>query len=170
MKTRYQIGQSLFEIVVAIGVTAIIIVSLISLSTSSVKNATFSNSQVEASRYSQAAVEWLRAERDENWEDFRGHADDSLTYCLRTLSSSVWTDTSNWGGCSANETIGTTIFRREVTFSCFLGGVPSATPTPLTCNESAVDTIHIRFSTRWQDSQGTHEAEAGKYLTDWRSW
>jgi type II secretory pathway pseudopilin PulG len=140
-------GQSLFEVVVAVGVFALVIAAIVGLSTSSIRNTTFSRNNALATRYSQEAVEWLRTERDTDWVAFHDRIAAS-PYCLSDLS---WVNT---GGCdSLNEldAVAYTIFFREVDLS-------EDTPTSITAT----------VTTSWTDSQGTHQVETSTVFTDWR--
>jgi len=67
-------GQSLVEMVIAIGVVLIIIVTLVAVTTISVRNASFSRNQSLATKYAQETIEKVRAYREQNsWEDFKGN-------------------------------------------------------------------------------------------------
>ena len=76
-----QKGQSLFEAVVALAISALIIVAVVALVASSIRNASFSRNVTLASRYAQQATEWLRGQRDANAGIRRKIC--SLTYCLK---------------------------------------------------------------------------------------
>ena len=143
-----EMGQSLFEVVVAIGVIAIVIVGIVSVATSTIRNTSFTRNKALATRYTQEAIEWLRGQRDTNWVTFHTNADTPpRIYCLDTLS---WT---NSGVCGASETIGgDTILLRQVAFS-------NIVPAEITAN----------VTVSWTDSQGTHQVTTSTVFTDWRS-
>ena len=64
-------GQSLVEMVIAIGVVLIVIVALVAVTTISVRNASFSRNQVLATRYAQEAIEKIREYRASvDWNTF----------------------------------------------------------------------------------------------------
>lgn len=68
---KNQSGQTLVEMVVAIGVLVIVVVALLSVTTVSIRNASFSRDQALATKYAQEAVETVRSYRDQNsWSDF----------------------------------------------------------------------------------------------------
>lgn len=150
LKTKnYSGGQSLFELVVAIAISALIIVVLVSLVASSIRNATFSKNNAQASSYAQAATEWLRSERDNDANTFFStKAITGTTYCLDSLS---W-NTS--GQCVGNEFIPGTPFIREVSF-----------PGCSSCSNSLVE-ADVKVS--WADSQGVHEVISATSFADWR--
>ena len=57
-------GQSLFEVVIALGISAIVIIALVSLVSNSIQNANFSRDKTLAANYVQEMIEWLRNQRD----------------------------------------------------------------------------------------------------------
>lgn len=154
LDTKIDIGQSLFEVVIALAVVALIIVGLVILSTDSIKNSTFSKNKTLASRYTQEAVEWLRGERDRDVSNFRSKTT-TPTYCLDDL------DWSNVGICSESEVLIDTPFRREVTFS---------TSTANNTKGEVVAIINASVLVYWQDSQGLHQVKSVTDFTDSRQY
>lgn len=138
-------GQSLFEVVTALGVITIIVVALVALASSSIHNSNFSKDKSLATRYSQEATEWLRGERDTNWEIFSTRAA-TPTWCLPSLS---WAEASV-GSCS-DDYISNTLFQRQVSF-----------------NTTDAKTIEVSVVVSWEDSKGLHEVASATTLTDWR--
>ena len=63
---RDQAGQTLVEMVVAIAVLIVVILALLSITTTSIRNASFSRDQVLATKYAQEAMEKVRSWRDQN--------------------------------------------------------------------------------------------------------
>lgn len=146
---KYNKGQSLFEVVLALGLSTLIIVALVSLASNSIKNAAYSRNKTYATRYTQEATEWLRGERDGDWDVFRENIyfceGQSFVQCLDTLT---W---RNCGICGDAEFIDTT-FKREISFS-----------------EIVADSVTVEITTYWTDSQGIHEMRSNTILTDWRT-
>lgn len=147
-------GQSLFEIVVAIAISALIIVAIVSLVTNSVRNAIYSKNESAASDLAQKTIEWLRGERDQNTQAFLGHVDPTLggstIYCFKALS---WTEASH---CLTDETVQDTIFIREGAFT--------VTDDPVTLKTI----IEAEIDVTWTDSQGDHKVINTTNFTDWR--
>jgi len=140
-------GQSLFEVVVAIGIVSAILVGVMSLATHSISNSTFSREQALAQTYTQEAVEWLRGERDMNWDTFSANSSGTgQTWCLSALS---W---GNAGSCSPSEVISGTNFAREATLTMV--------------NQ---DEIHVLVSTSWEGKGGQHEARIQTKLNNWKA-
>lgn len=137
-------GQTLFELLVALGIAVLIITGIVLVITLAVRNATFSRNQAEATRYGQEALEWLRSERDQNWDNFFANSD--KTWCLTSLS---WPASAL--PCSNSDTIPGTIFLREAQLSTL-----------------ASDTVEVLIEVSWTDGSGTHLSRLDTTLTDWR--
>ena len=139
-------GQSLFEVVFALAIAAIILVGIVSLATSSIRNTTFARNQSVATRYVQEGVEWLREQRDTDWGTFSPLASPGgTTYCLTDLASGLVL-----GICSAGDEIPGTPFTREIVLT-----------------ELSVSIIQAHVSVEWTDAQGDHQASAITRLTNW---
>jgi len=67
---RYDSGQTLIEIILALGVAVALITGITFAVTSSLKNATFSKNQNLATQYAQQGMEIVRAIRDRSWAAF----------------------------------------------------------------------------------------------------
>jgi Tfp pilus assembly protein PilV len=159
------VGQSLFEVVFTVAIIALVLTGITSVAVVSVRNASFSDNNAQATRYAQETTE-LRAERDGDWSAFLtnvGSNSPSFTYCFDSLG---W---SNVDSCTATETIGSTIFIRDVEFSCweFDPGPPPTFPT-IDCDETSVANVQADISVSWVDAQGTHTVDNAARYTSWR--
>ncbi|MFC1625462.1 hypothetical protein ACFL1Q_00265 [Patescibacteria group bacterium] len=128
------------------GVSTLIIVALVALTAVSIRNATYSKNKTLASRYNQEAVEWLRGERDKDFDTFVGNAT-NIVWCISELN---WESNTR---CSSSQKIESTPFVREVEFS-----VDTAEKTIIEANVSVA----------WEDSQGMHDVRSSTNFTDWR--
>jgi hypothetical protein len=149
-----QRGQSLFELVLAIGVSAIMIVVIVSLVNNAVQGANFSRNQTSAVRYAESGSEWLRFQRDTNLTTFLANASTApASWCLK---DSPLTDTS-WNqhsACATTDVIAGTIFIRQVDF---------------TVTAPAGKTLVLaNVTVTWTDSKGTHKITNATQFTDWR--
>lgn len=149
VKKQIYLGQSMFEVVLALFIITMIIVAVVILSTNAISNSLFSRNKTQASRYSQEAVEWLRNQRETDSEAFVAAAA-TQKYCLNSNPP----DFLNAGACSSNEIIPNTSFRRELTFETSLVGGKSI--------------INAAIVTSWEDSRGYHEARAVTDFSDIR--
>jgi len=144
-------GQSMFEVVVAIFIMALIIVGVIILSTNSISNSSFSKNKTLAGRYAQEAIEWLRSQRDADMTIFTGRVS-AVPYCLTDISlANPW---SNIGTCTSTEVIPETSFRREASLS--------------TSQISLKNVIEATVVVYWSDSKGSHEVRSVTNFTDIR--
>lgn len=150
---RSERGQSLFEVVLALAIATIIIVAMVALASLAIRNSNFSRNKTLATRYSQEATEWLRGERDTDFDAFFVRAANPL-YCLKSLS---WTE-STIGPCTDGQEIPGTLFKREIGFirtTVDVGGVPK-------------NVVEAEIKVYWQDAQGVHEVKSITNFTDWR--
>lgn len=136
----------MFEVIIALTVIALVLTTLMSLVTLTIKNSSTSRLRSLATRYSNEAIEWVRGERDTSWTIFYTTytASSPKIYCLPSLA---WTP----GQCGA--VITGTILKRE-----------------LTLTRDTIDPANIVNAdarTFWTDSSGTHEV---KVTTDFTSW
>ena len=90
------LGQSLFEVIFAVAIASMIMVSVVSLSKQTVSSSDYSRNNALASRYAQEATDWIRQERDgdddpatNDWQIFYDRASGNPTICLEDLA---------WGG------------------------------------------------------------------------
>lgn len=146
---KYNRGQSLFEVVLALALATLIIVALVSLVSNSIRNSSYARNKTYATRYTQEAFEWLRGERDGDWDIFSTN----YLFCptpphVQCLDTLAWGDC---GTCSDTEFIGD-LFKREVSFT-----------------DIEADSVTVEVKTYWIDAQGTHEARSSTILTDWRT-
>jgi type II secretory pathway pseudopilin PulG len=138
---KNQSGQSLIEILTALTIVLLVIVALIKATSVSIKSGDYSKSQALATSYAQEAIEWVRAERDEDWDNVAGHTPIE-SFCLNDLS---------WSGGWCGYTLGDR-FKRELSLSDAGGG----------------NTIEVRVVVGWQDASGDHQSQLNTYLSNWR--
>lgn len=141
MVTKNSFGQSLFEVVVAVGVIALVMVAVLSLGTTSVRNSNFAKNGAIATKYAQEGTEYARQARDSDWALFFAQA---TGLAIPAGNISVWPPS---GTCY----IGTTIFCRTITL------------TQVPANE-----VDVLVLVQWTDSQGTHSVRNATSLTKWR--
>lgn len=141
-KNNYENGQSLFEVVVAIALSALIVTGIVAMGANSIQNSSYSRDKSLASNYVQETEEWLRQERDQNTGVFGEKAVPGKTYCLTSLD---WPLTAV--GCSEGKVITGTKFKREVLFpECF--------------GECPTNYVDIKIVVYWEDSKGYHESSS----------
>lgn len=156
-------GQSLFEVVVALGISALVVGAIVSLATNSIRNAAFSKNQSLAANYAQQATEWLRGQRDADIVSFSAKAGQSgvaTSYCLPDLSN---LSSLSPGGTPPNCTdpIAGTPFTRWVTFTPTVQSLPPP-------STGVVNLIEADVTVSWTDSQGIHKFTSATSFSDWR--
>lgn len=137
----------MFEIVVALAVSALIITGIVSLVAGSVRNSTYSKNSSRAAVYAQQATEWLRGQRDGDIDGFLVRAQ-SPVWCLKDLS---WTLQR---ACIDGDEVSDTLFKRQLNFSITTDN-----------NKTLIETDVTVY---WQDSQGKHEVKSATNFSDWR--
>jgi len=145
-------GQSLFEILMALGIVVLALVGLVKVATLSAGNVGGAKNQNQATRYSEAAIEWLRGQADANWNDFttkaKACAGSGCVYCLNDLA---WPQQS--GSCTDNIT--GTYFKREATLTLIID--------PVTATK-----VSVTVQTYWNDASGQHQVRLDTILAGWR--
>ncbi len=151
-------GQSLFEVVFALGLVSVILIAIVGLSTGSIRNSTYTKNNVLVTQEAQTGTEWLRSQRDADWNAFKGHATlGGKTWCISSL------DWSTANPCGAAQYITGTQYKRQVTL-----WTKDNFPPPPAPPDTIVDTVDAEVVVTWIDSQGTHEVKNQTSYTDWR--
>jgi type II secretory pathway pseudopilin PulG len=157
---NFEAGQSLFELVVAVAVSALIISALVSLATLSIGNSIFSRNKALAANYAQEATEWLRGQRDNNADTFFDKALKNTNqpgggYCLASLTSlaslKLVSNIATSTNCSLTEN---STFTRYVILT--------------SSNQSGKTVVRADVVVSWSDARGFHEITSATNFTDWR--
>lgn len=172
-------GQSIFEVVFAVGISALILLAIVALTTSSISTSSLARNNTLATQYANDSLEWIRGERDRNWTDFIANVESGSAsgyhFCFiespLTNSTPGSAGTGSWANhavCTTSQPIVqnsvTTIFYRNVVISCY-----QAPNTLLaSCGDPAVDLVEADVTVTWSDSKGTHNAESKGSYTNWR--
>jgi len=142
---KLQKGQSLFELVVAIAVSALIITAIVALASASIQNSSFSRDKNIAANYVQQLNEWLRGQRNAGTAEFTTRINTAPTWCFKDLS---WT---SFGTCGQDGFITDTKFKRETTFII----------SPV----NGQDVVEISTIVSWEDSKGIHQVTGATDLS-----
>jgi len=146
-------GQSMFELIVAIGVVSVTLVAIVGLVSATIANSTFTKNRTFAARHTNDAIEWVREQRDAGFSQLasRGSSTGSY-YCVPTLN---WPASAGQCSSSASNQIPGTNFFREVRLIYNAGSSP---------NE-----VEVQAATYWKDSSGSHESRASTIVSNWRT-
>ncbi|CAN5325257.1 hypothetical protein BH10PAT1_BH10PAT1_4310 [soil metagenome] len=137
---KKQKGQSFFEVIVAMALISIVLITLVALASVSIRASAFSRNQTQASRFTGQAAEWLTAEKSASWTTFLVHAS-TPQWCLTSLS---WLQS---GDCS--DFISGTIFTRT-----------------LNLTKNADGSVSADVVTQWEDAQGVHSVPTSVIFTN----
>jgi len=147
MKIKSASGQSLIEVLTALAVVLLVMVALVRATTVSMRSSGFSKAQTQATAYAQEAIEWIRAERDKDWDEFSTRA--GTIFCLNSESLSWPAE----GDCPADGYILGGRFKREAT---------------LTSVDGEGNKVEVKVVVSWLESGGEHQSQITTYLTNWR--
>ncbi|MCX6816492.1 MAG: hypothetical protein NTZ93_01300 [Candidatus Beckwithbacteria bacterium] len=136
-------GQSLIEVVVAVGMMALLLTAILALVSLSVKNSRVAKDRAQAVSLAQEGVELMRTYRDFSWSQFSGQADGTTAYNL----PEDWTvGPALLSNCQININ---TFFKRCVLLS--------QNPTPVTVN----------VVVSWKEGAQTYQTNQVTQLTLW---
>lgn len=143
-------GQSLIELIIAIGAIGSILVAIVATATRSLAIQTFSRTQAQATKLAQEQIERVRAFRDQNGLSSLSCA----SLCSITSNSSPLTiDTST-----------TLSGELEVWFEI---AEPGTCPTP---PPGVTEMKEVAALAQWQDAKGSHRSTIVTCLSDDASW
>lgn len=147
-------GQSLVEMIMAVGLVAIVLVGLISAITFSLTNSQYARNKTLATKFAQEGIEWARNQRDSlNWNVFYAYAAIGVgrTYCLNSLSF------TSPGSCAANTVIPNTIFTRQI--NLVANGIGAG------ANQ---DRVAVNIQIIWPQGNRTGTVVLNSFLSKWK--
>lgn len=165
MSQNNQKGQSLLEIVIALGLALIISTGLIITTVNGLKNSQFSKNQAQATKYAQEAIDQVRTIRDRDYTvcgpsnidrfsdlwpvgvcsvacSYNLKKSSTDGYCPGDKSSPIWLKDS-----SSPETIGN--FKRQILIDTF-----------------ALNQKRVTVNVSWTDISGFHQSQLVTILAD----
>jgi len=89
-------GFSLIEVLVFVAVLSLFFISAVTITTFSLRNLKIQEHKIIATRYAEEASEWIKQEKEDDWEIFKSHSD--TYYCLNLLNWDVGACTSYFLG------------------------------------------------------------------------
>lgn len=149
-KRRYFLrGQTLMELVIAIGVVAIVASALAAAVTSSLRYGQASRFRSRAVKLAQEGIELARTLRDTStWSTFEGYATTGTgSWCLSDVG--VWTQDTSGGDCPITE--GST-FWRSVAFTW----------------NAIENRMEILVTVSWGERNSASTVNLHTYLTRWK--
>jgi len=143
-----EVGQSLVEAMIALGVAVIVIVALINLSLVSLRSSTIARNQLTAKNLANQGLEMVRALRDQDWANLPSN-DGSTTYYLNSDKTALIT--------TQEEKIA-----KEATANFFTRKIF------VKDDVADPDKKQVTCELDWSDSSGAKQVSVSTYLTNWR--
>ncbi len=167
-----QSGQTLIEVIIAVGLLALVLTTLVSGVALSVRNNRHARNQALSKEHVREALEGVRGIRDQvGWESFiamlradGGSTSTPVVYCLPTVPSVAYSTppaSSDFAALttSANCTtslIPSTIFSRSITMNLNNLGGPNVT------------SVRMIVTVSWEDSGRTFSSTSTLVLRQWQ--
>lgn len=131
-------GQSLLEVITAVGVTVLVLVALVRLTTVSIRNAAFARNQAKATKLAGEVREKIRAYRETNsWDDFTANCENK----------------------------GAIDYTDVAPFTASIDGYQPGTTSDCA---STIDECEVLIKVTWTDGLGDHGSELVTRFTNWR--
>jgi type II secretory pathway pseudopilin PulG len=169
MKKRFEKGQTILELLVAISILVIVIGALASLGLGTLKDSTISRNRSTADFLAQQALEQVRNVREQNgWEAFYNYSV-TVNNCYDQVDSIVW-ELKPKGGIICSAVSGENISIDNVSYNRFIKlddstVLPSPTsPTP-DCPTNCEGRL-ITVTISWDDSGGKRSIQQSSLLTE----
>ena len=139
---KAQMGFSMVEVLVFVSVVAMFFVVAAAISSFSLQIAKSNENKILATRYAEELLEWLRGEKEVDWEQFKENTipdDTTKNYCFyeKTFGSN-WNNTSKLNAACSGFELGS-VFNRDLT----------VTPT------SDSNQVSINVTVSWRDGPNT---------------
>lgn len=136
-------GQSLIEIIVAVGVMALLLTSVLSLISLSVKNSRLAKDRTKAAGWAQEGVELMRTYRDLSWTGLAEKSGGNYDLAKN------WTVEANWSICTGQKNIDD-FFKRCVAIQA-----------------EGADKVNIEAVVSWQEGSQTYQTVQTTSLSLW---
>lgn len=155
-------GQTLIEVIIAIGLVVLVMTSLVSGVALTVRNNRFARDQAQAKDYNRQTLEWIRAMRDQlGWETFVSilAADGTVTFYCLNFSTPLPTTAAGFRALTNN---GTSTCPTDANAT-----VPFRRSLRLTLN-AARSQVDAYSEITWEDGNRTHRSFSSVVLRRWR--
>lgn len=144
-------GQTLVEVVVAIGMVVLLVTGLIVGTTVSLKGGQFGRTKSGAISFAQEAIELARGLRDVGWTSFRAR---SGMYCLSQNNTFPQEAVGSSNECTGNVVSPTAIYTRWVTFAWDEAATPPR--------------MNVTATVTWNEGSTTHTSALSTFFTQWK--
>lgn len=163
IKSKIIDGQSLFEVVFVIGIVSILVTSIVSLSTRSIKNSDVSSNREEAARLAQEGAEWVRDQKNtQGWASIYSNVESgNARWCLNTLSYPP-----SYGTCDG-ATMSNGLFTRWVTFTCYVRTFSPPAINGGACPQNGTNVMDYTVFVSWENTSGNNIVNVTSRMSDY---
>ncbi|PWU22889.1 hypothetical protein C5B42_04875 [Candidatus Cerribacteria bacterium 'Amazon FNV 2010 28 9'] len=158
MNRRTQSGQTLIEVIIALGLIVMVLITLVAALTLGFRNNQTAKEETLAKDRVREAIEWIRQLRTSmGWDAFYSMVNNdgsTVTYCLDTLPTSVAAAQALTNGQCGNlqPLSGTTNFYRDMT---------------LTIVGTNADEIDVTVTVSWSSGGKNHDSTSTLNIKKW---
>jgi len=100
-------GFTLIEILIVVSILTVFFTAAISVAIINLQNLKSSENKILATRYGEELIEWLRGEKEADWEDF---IDKTGVWCFKNEPITQWPTNNE---CGDDDKITNTVFTRQ---------------------------------------------------------
>lgn len=147
---KFKIGFSLIEVLVFVTILSMFFVMAVTITTFNLRNMKIQEHKILATLYSEEAIEWLKQEKEDDWQLFltRGTTGSGKNYCLNSLD---WD--SGDSDCEDNYALGPpNIFKRVLVISN---------------SGSPADSVSVNLTTSWLENDVEQTVTIKSVLNIW---
>jgi Tfp pilus assembly protein PilV len=164
MSNKFEQGQSLVEVIVALSIAIVVVVAFSNVTLSAIRDSQFAKNQNSATRIAQKTLELVRAVRDQDndvdnstpWNDLWGNSILAGGKCYSLNESTV--TLSPVASCADTADVDLDgVFKRKIMLT-----------SSGSCSGGVCPAISVYVKVTWTDGRGTHVAEANTTLSNWQ--
>ena len=140
-------GFTLMEVLIFVSVISLFFVTAAAITVASLRSLKTQERKILATRYAQELLEWLKGEKEADWNQFTNKASSSGTkYCFNTSPINTW---PNSGVCSTYSL--DNLFKREANLTS--GG--------------ATQQVNVSITVEWQETGNTFKVPINAVFAIW---
>lgn len=148
-------GQTLIEVIIAIGLVVLVLITLVSALTLAIRNNQFARDQVLARNRTRESLEWVRSVREQmGWDAFYtmiSNDGSPAVYCLTALPTDIASITSLPNQpCSSTEVVSGTKYIRTMTMTL-----------------TSAEEIEIVVTVTWTEGGKDHQSMSTLIVRKW---
>jgi type II secretory pathway pseudopilin PulG len=135
---------TLIEVLIFLAILSLFFVAAAAVTIVSLRNLKVQEHKILATRYAEELLEWLRGEKEADWNQFATYND---TYCFNSSPIISWGNSGNCSSYSLNN-----LYKREVT---------------LTVQGTPPYQVNISIIVSWQELGQTYQVPINSIFTIW---